>query len=115
MGNATVLGTNFRMGKDYIGSTVHILYDDAEILFFDSRGAEIISHPRPPKGTRYVGNGKPAGIMADPSAAVRKRKVRPVKAAAKDAKPPSPNSKCLQTSETTTVNGDMRHELSTRT
>lgn len=77
MGNATVLGTNFRMGKDYIGSTVHILYDDAEILFFDSRGAEIISHPRPPKGTRYVGNGKPAGIMADPSAAVRKRKYAP--------------------------------------
>ena len=115
MGNATVLGTSFRMGKDYIGSTVHILYDDAEILFFDSRGAEIISHPRPPKGTRYVGNGKPAGIMADPSAAVRKRKARPVKAAARDAKRPSPNSKCLQTSETTTVNGDMRHELSTRT
>ena len=35
MGNATVLGTKFMMGKDYIGSTVHILYDDVEILFFD--------------------------------------------------------------------------------
>jgi len=80
-GTATVLGTHFRMGKDHIGSTVHILYDEFDIIFFDAHGVEIISHLRPPKGTAYVGNGKPAGIMADPAAAVRKRKARPVKAA----------------------------------
>ncbi len=79
-GNVTVLGTSFRIGKEYVGSIVHILYDDVNIMFFDPYGLDIISHLKPPKGTRYVGNGKPAGIMADPAAAVRKRKHNPVKA-----------------------------------
>ncbi|WP_227878454.1 integrase core domain-containing protein [Arthrobacter dokdonensis] len=78
-GNVTVLGTHFKMGKKYIGTTVNIIHDDTDIMFFDSLGSEIISHPIPPKGTPYVGNGKPSGIAADPAGAVRKRKIRPVK------------------------------------
>ncbi|MHA7306751.1 hypothetical protein ACX80E_16160, partial [Arthrobacter sp. TMN-49] len=50
-----------------------------DIMFFDNLGSEIISHPIPPKGTRYVGNGKPSGIAADPAGAVRKRKINPVR------------------------------------
>lgn len=96
-GHATVLGTHFQMGKEHIGSTVHILYDEIDIMFFDARGVEIISHPRPPKGTRYVGNGKPAGIMADPAAAVRKRKSRLVKTSTPVAKAPT-NQPQLSTS-----------------
>ncbi|GAC1369934.1 MAG: integrase core domain-containing protein [Pseudarthrobacter sp.] len=78
-GNASILGTHFRMGKEYIGSTVHIIHDDVDIMFFDAKGLEIISHPKPPRGIRYVGNNKPGGIMADPAAAARKRKLNPVK------------------------------------
>ena len=67
------------MGKNYIGTTVNIIHDNSDIMFFDNLGSEIISHPIPPKGTRYVGNGKPSGIAADPAGAARKRKIRPVK------------------------------------
>ncbi|XAS67121.1 DDE-type integrase/transposase/recombinase [Micrococcaceae bacterium Sec5.7] len=82
-GCATVLGTHFRMGKEHIGATVHIVYDEATILFFDPHGTEIISHPRPAKGTAYVGNGKTirphSGIAADPVGARKKRKHYPRK------------------------------------
>lgn len=78
-GSVTVLGTAFQMGKAFIGTTVNIIHDGAEIMFFDQQGSEIITHPIPPKGTHYIGNGKPAGINANPAAAVRKRKIRPVK------------------------------------
>ena len=114
-GEVTVLGTHFMMGKDYIGSTVHILYDDTEILFFDARGAEIISHPKPPKGTRYVGNGKPSAIMGDPFAAVRKRKRNPVRTPHPHANNAQADNDCLQALETSTVNKDLRQEPSTRT
>ncbi|MHA7223679.1 hypothetical protein ACX80S_15390, partial [Arthrobacter sp. RHLT1-20] len=72
-GCATILGTHFQMGKEHIGATVHVIYDDATIMFFGPQGTEIISHPRPPGGTPYVGNGKPSGIAADPAGARRKR------------------------------------------
>ena len=72
-GCVTVLGTHFMMGKEHIGDAVHIICDDTSILFFGPHGTEIISHPRPPKGTPYVGNGKPSGITADPAGARRKR------------------------------------------
>lgn len=113
-GNASVLGTHFRMGKEYIGSTVHIIHDDVDIMFFDAKGLEIISHPKPPRGTRYVGNNKPGGIMADPAAAVRKRKHNPVKIDQPGPKTSPTNEKCLQTHETTTVYNNLRHALSTR-
>lgn len=84
-GNVTVLGTNFRMGKEFTGTTVNIIHDGADIMFFDHQGSEIITHPIPPKGTRYIGNGKPAGFNADPAAAARKRKIRPVKTTTTEA------------------------------
>ena len=56
---------HFSIGKDHIGQTVHVLYDEATIMFFDGRGTKIITHPRPPKGTNYVGNNKPRGFMAN--------------------------------------------------
>ncbi|MFH5878429.1 DDE-type integrase/transposase/recombinase [Arthrobacter sp. NA-172] len=49
-GEATVVGTRFKLGKEYIGHEIHVLYDDETIMFFDTRGTEIISHQRPPKG-----------------------------------------------------------------
>jgi len=72
-GCATVLGTHFQMGKEHIGQAVHIICSETTIMFFGPQGTEIISHPRPPKGTPYVGNGKPSGIAADPAGARRKR------------------------------------------
>jgi putative transposase len=33
---------------------------EESIMFFDTRGTEIISHPRPPKGTVYIGISNPA-------------------------------------------------------
>ena len=72
-GCVTVLGTHFMMGKEHIGDAVHIICDDTSIMFFGPQGTEIISHPRPPKGTPYVGNGKLSGVAADPAGARRKR------------------------------------------
>ena len=54
-----MLGTAFNMGKDLAGTAVHIVYDNTTVMFFDAHGTEIITHPIPVKGTRYVGNGKP--------------------------------------------------------
>ncbi|GAB3539003.1 integrase core domain-containing protein [Arthrobacter tecti] len=105
-GNVTVNSTRFRMGKEHIGTTVHIIYTNLEIVFFDARGVEIISHPRPMKGTRYVGNGKPAGINADPAAAVRKRKRNPVKTGISQPNNTPTNSNCYKA---------LRHQLSTKT
>jgi transposase InsO family protein len=77
-GCATILGTHFQLGKEHIGTTVHIIYDDAAIMFFGPQGTEIISHRRPPQGTTYVGNGKPSGITADPRGARSKRTAYPL-------------------------------------
>jgi putative transposase len=76
-GCATILGTHFKLGKEHIGTTVHILYDDAAIMFFGAQGTEIISHPRPQQGTPYVGNGKPTGVAADPRGTRKKRTTYP--------------------------------------
>jgi hypothetical protein len=55
---------------------VHIIYYEATIMFFGPQGLEIISHTRPSKGTRYVGNGKRYGITAGPAGASGKRTAR---------------------------------------
>lgn len=114
-GRITILGIRFMMGKDHTGTTVHILYDETNILFFNASGTEIISHPTPPKGTLRVGNGKPGGIMIDPAAAVRKRKRNPVGKVQIALNNAQADSKCPQAVETSTVHEDLRHELSTRT
>ena len=72
-GCATVLGIHFQMGKEHIGQTVHIIFNETTIMFFGPQGTEIISHPRPLQGTPYVGNGKPSGITADPVGVRSKR------------------------------------------
>ena len=72
-GRVTVLGTAFNMGKDLAGTAVHIVYDNTTVMFFDAHGTEIITHPIPVKGTRYVGNGKPSGVAADPRGTRSKR------------------------------------------
>ncbi|WP_307029342.1 DDE-type integrase/transposase/recombinase [Arthrobacter globiformis] len=76
-GCATILGTHFKLGNEHIGTTVHILYDDAVIMFFGAQGTEIISHRRPAQGTPYVGNGKPSGVAANPRGARKKRSIYP--------------------------------------
>jgi putative transposase len=64
-GEITVLGTRFKIGKDYNGQQLQITYNATEIAIYDTSGTEILSHPRPPKGTHYVGNNKPRGFMAN--------------------------------------------------
>ena len=64
-GTVTILGTHFKIGIERVGETINVLYDDAAIMFFDDHGSEIITHPIPPRGTAYVGNGKPRGFMAN--------------------------------------------------
>jgi transposase InsO family protein len=76
-GCVTVLGTHFMMGKEHIGQAIHIICDDTTVIFFGPLGTEIISHPRPPKGTPYVGNGKLSGVAADPAGARSKRRHYP--------------------------------------
>jgi putative transposase len=53
-GEVTVIGMN------RVVEHIHVLYDEETIMFFDTHGTEIISHPRPPKGTVYIGISGPA-------------------------------------------------------
>jgi len=64
-GEITIFSTRFKIGKQYNGQQIHVSYDAATIAFYDQSGTEILSHPRPPKGTPYVGNNKPRGFMAN--------------------------------------------------
>lgn len=59
-GEVTVIGMHFYIGMNRAGEHIHVLYDEERIMFFDTRGTEIISHPRPPKGTVYIGISNPA-------------------------------------------------------
>lgn len=59
-GEVTVIGMHFYIGMNRAGERIHVLYDEETIMFFDNRGTEIISHPRPPKGTIYIGISHPA-------------------------------------------------------
>ena len=63
-GIITVLGTQFMIGKDYRGADVHAVWDHTHVAVFDEHGTQVITFPLPPKGVRYVGNGKPGGFMA---------------------------------------------------
>lgn len=64
-GMITLLGTHFMIGKDRAETTVHTIWDTETIDVFDDRGTHIITFPRPPRGTPYVGNGKPRGFLAN--------------------------------------------------
>lgn len=81
---------------------MHIIYDEATIMFFGPQGLEIIGHTRPSKGTRCVGNGKRSGINADPAGARGKRTAR------------NHQAKPQRNRETSTAHNVLRHELSTR-
>jgi putative transposase len=59
-GEVTVIGTHFYLGMNHAGEHIHVLYNEETIMFFDTSGKEIISHPRPPKGTIYIGISGPA-------------------------------------------------------
>jgi putative transposase len=58
-GEVTVIGMHFYIGTNHAGEQIHVLYDDETIMFFDAWGTEITSHPRPPKGTVYIGRNGP--------------------------------------------------------
>jgi hypothetical protein len=49
----------YGIGKEHANTLVNIIYDSARIGFYDSRGTELISHPYPEPGVRYLGTGKP--------------------------------------------------------
>ena len=59
-GEVTIIGMHFYIGMNHAGEQIHVLYDEETIMFFDTRGTEIISHPRPPKGSIYIGISTPA-------------------------------------------------------
>lgn len=62
-GVVTVLGVRVMIGKDHADSTVHVIWDDTTVTVFDDHGTHIRSFPRPTRGTRYIGNGKPRGFL----------------------------------------------------
>jgi transposase InsO family protein len=60
-GVVRVHATHYKLAKHYAGRSIWVIWTLTEITFFDDHGTQIISHPRPPKGTTYVGNGKTPG------------------------------------------------------
>ena len=61
-GDISIHSITFQLGHIYAGTQVHAIWDPAGIMIFDEHGTQIIEHPWPPKGTRYVGNNKPHGF-----------------------------------------------------
>ncbi|WP_460985796.1 integrase core domain-containing protein, partial [Sinomonas halotolerans] len=53
-GVVTILNTHFLIGAHWAGKTVRVHYDTRTISFYDEDGTEILTHPRPPKGTKFV-------------------------------------------------------------
>lgn len=53
-GVITILNCHFLLGAAWAGQPVRVLYDECSIAFYDERGTEILTHPRPPEGTRFV-------------------------------------------------------------
>lgn len=60
-GAASIRGVRFQVGRDWIGAEVRTLWNRKTITFFDLQGTMLIEQPWPPKGTRYVSNGRPRG------------------------------------------------------
>jgi transposase InsO family protein len=53
-GVVTVFNCHFLLGAAWAGKEVRVLHDHRTIAFYDEEGTEILSHPRPPRGTRFV-------------------------------------------------------------
>jgi hypothetical protein len=60
-GRVTINSVVYMIGRSYARQCIHALWDTATIQFFDDQGTHITSYPRPPAGTKTVGNGKPPG------------------------------------------------------
>ncbi|AND15831.1 integrase [Rathayibacter tritici] len=59
-----VASTHVKIGKAHARTTVHVTWNLDAITVTDAHGTHLGTFPRPPKGTRYIGNGKPRGFMA---------------------------------------------------
>lgn len=65
-GLVTVIGHEFRLGKEYARTIIHIQWDPQWVEFFTETGTSLWRIRRPAPGSAiYVGNGKPAGFMAN--------------------------------------------------
>lgn len=53
-GIVTVLNCHFLLGAAWAGKTIRVLHDERTVAFYDEDGTEILTHPTPPRGTRFV-------------------------------------------------------------
>lgn len=60
-GSIKARGVIFNVSYPMRGQDVHVIYEAAGIMIFDTRGTLIAEHHWPPPGVKYVGNGKPRG------------------------------------------------------
>ena len=60
-GKIYLLSFQFLIGIAYTNKTIHAIWNDVGIEFYDHQGTLIIRHPWPPTGTRSIGNGRPRG------------------------------------------------------
>lgn len=65
-GAITVHSTRYMIGKAHAGTTVHATWNNTTVDIFDDDGTLLITFRRPPKGTLYVGNGRPRRTPTDP-------------------------------------------------
>ena len=64
-GEVQVFSTRFMIGQYYAGQQLHVIYNAETIAFYDEHGTELISHPIPPAGTRYVGSNQRGKYRVD--------------------------------------------------
>jgi transposase InsO family protein len=65
-GAVNVRGVRFQIGWQYLGHEIHTIWNLETVTFFDQQGTLLIQHNWPPKGTRYVSNGRPRGRTPTP-------------------------------------------------
>jgi len=65
-GAITIHSTRYMIGKAHAGTTVHATWNNTTVDIFDNDGTLLITFRRPPKGTLYVGNGRPRRTRTHP-------------------------------------------------
>lgn len=68
-GIVTILNCHFLLGAAWAGKVIRVVHDATTVAFFDEHGTQILTHPRPPRGTTFVprsGLKHPAPAKASP-------------------------------------------------
>lgn len=53
-GIVTIFNCHFLLGAAWAGKAIRVVHDEHTVAFYDEQGTQILTHPTPPRGTRFV-------------------------------------------------------------